>query len=283
MNIIWDRLNEKYGDKIDLVDIVIKDLEKIQTMRNNDDQKFILLVDVLEKGVQGLEAIGQKHEIANAYTVKLIELKLNRQLYLEWLKEEENLEGSNRFEKLVCFLKNERRRIHQLIQRCMDTNCQEKIDRSLLNKNQSCSHGTGSELPAVQWKNQKDNCLIHPNVVHFTRRYRVFLTKSPEKRASIVKERNGCKLCLCMAHIGKPCPWEEKWGPCKYANCGKYHSHLLHEASTKGLLLHTDGREFVNEASVADLEEKNTPSSYRKFRPNMVLLLHFSIMGVVSR
>ena len=37
VDIIWDRLNEKYGDKIDLIDKVIKDLEKIQTMRNNDD------------------------------------------------------------------------------------------------------------------------------------------------------------------------------------------------------------------------------------------------------
>ena len=35
---IWKRLEEKYGDKIDLVDVVIRELEEIQTMKISNDQ-----------------------------------------------------------------------------------------------------------------------------------------------------------------------------------------------------------------------------------------------------
>ena len=70
---LWYRLDDKYGDKIDLVDIVIKDLESLSYMKVNDDPKFVQMVDTLEKGLVDLEAIGAREEIANAYTVKIIE------------------------------------------------------------------------------------------------------------------------------------------------------------------------------------------------------------------
>ena len=62
-------------------------MEKIPVMKYNDDHMFISLVDILEKGLKDLEAIGVRHEIANAYTVKMVELKLNCPMYLAWLKE----------------------------------------------------------------------------------------------------------------------------------------------------------------------------------------------------
>ena len=83
---IWRRLEDKYGDKMDLVDVVIKDLENIPNLKGNDDQKFIHLVDTLEKGLLDLEAIDARTEVANAYTVKMTESKLSRQLYLTWLE-----------------------------------------------------------------------------------------------------------------------------------------------------------------------------------------------------
>ena len=97
---IWERLESKYGDKLDLVDMVISDLNEVQTLKANDDQKFIDLVHKLEKGLLDLEAIDTRVEIANAYTVKMIEKKLNRHVYMEWLKAEPDIVGESRFEKL---------------------------------------------------------------------------------------------------------------------------------------------------------------------------------------
>ena len=44
---LWKCLDDKYGDKIDLVDIVIKDLESLPYMKVNDDPKFVQMVDTL--------------------------------------------------------------------------------------------------------------------------------------------------------------------------------------------------------------------------------------------
>ena len=46
---IWTRLDLKYGDKIDLVDVVISELNEVPPLLANDDQKFIDFVDRLEK------------------------------------------------------------------------------------------------------------------------------------------------------------------------------------------------------------------------------------------
>ena len=236
MDAIWNRLDDKYGDRIDLVDVVIKELEGLPSMKGNEDQKFVQLVDALEKGLLDLEAINARQEIANAYTIKLVESKISRQLYLTWLKEEEvedkdyEREGvpssNSRFEKLYAFLKEERRRRMKLMKRLGDR-ASDKAD-PVLHKKQNSYGSQGT--PAVQQKSPTQKCLIHPGASHFTRKCKIFLAKGSEERAAIIKETKGCQLCLSTEHLGKECPRKGTWGPCKYTDCGKYHSHLLHEA-----------------------------------------------------
>ena len=89
---IWKRLQGRYGDNIEIVNVVIKDIEKFHFTKHEYDQGIINLVDEIEKGVQDLDAINAKHEIANAYTVKLIETKLPRQILTRWLEKESEME-----------------------------------------------------------------------------------------------------------------------------------------------------------------------------------------------
>ena len=70
------------GNTMLLVEIVIKELIDVPAMKGSDDRKFIQIIDLLEKELQDLEAIGSRTEIANQYTVELIEGKLNRRIYL---------------------------------------------------------------------------------------------------------------------------------------------------------------------------------------------------------
>ena len=60
--------------------------------------------------------------------------------------------------------------------------------------------------------------------------------KTPQERAEIVKGANACPFCLSTHHIGNPCPWKDKWDACKIDQCGKHHSHLLHEAEVQGFI-----------------------------------------------
>ena len=114
---IWKRLEEKYGNKHDLVDVVVKDLGSVPKLNQNDDAQFISLDDMLEKGLQDLGAIDARHELANTYTVTRVEEKLSRETYHEWLKEEDKIQGESRFDKLFSFLNVERRRVEKIVQR----------------------------------------------------------------------------------------------------------------------------------------------------------------------
>ena len=232
---IWIRLEDKYGDKMTLVDIVIQELNDLPKLKATDDQKFIVMVDLLEKGLQDLEAIGAKSDIANAYTVKVLEAKLGRQLYLTWLKEEDQLTGEGRFGKLLGFLKAERKRVEKLVQRS-DSSFPKPENLKKTPGNQCLAAKGGGNSGGEQQRKRKDNCLIHNNVAHFTRKCNVFNAKNAKERADIVIAAKACILCLSKSHIGKPCPFIAKWDPCKIDNCGQPHNYLLHEAINQGFI-----------------------------------------------
>ncbi len=224
---IWKRLKEKYGEKMDLVDVVIKGLEKIPSLKHSDDAKFISMVDLLERDLQDLEAIQSRHELANAYTVKLVESKLNRQMYLDWAKRETTITGDDRFDKLFVFLKEERRCIEKLTQRAPRVpNTNPPNPRELSN---AADGGEQIEQPI-------NKCLIHPNARHFTRKCRNFTNMNDEERVALMKSSKGCVLCLSITHRGRQCPFKEQWGPCGLDGCQHHHARGLHRAATRGLL-----------------------------------------------
>ena len=218
-------------------------LENLPSLKVNDDQKFIQLVDILEKGLIDLEAIDAKQEIANAYTVKIIESKISRQSYLTWLKEEEMFEDDeitrpnrSRFYKMYAFLEDEMRRRMKLMKRSTDRPV-EKLNWPVSKRQNSCASYGSQGVSSDHQKPSFQKCLIHDNATLFTRKCRAFPDKKSEERASLVKETKGCRICLSISHLGNPCPFKVRWGPCEFTGCGKFHPHLLHDAENKGLLM----------------------------------------------
>ena len=229
---IWEKLTDRYGDKMHLVEVVIKELNELPVMKGADDRKFIAMVDLLERGLQDLEAIDARAEIANELMMKMLEGKLSRVVYLNWLKEEPTTVGATKFEKMFAFLTAERKRIEKLVQRS---------DYQVLTKEgpPEKKGGGGQHRSGHAGGQQvKDNCLIHPKVAHFTRKCREFLAKSSLERAEIVKANKGCLLCLSSFHAGKPCPYITRWKPCDVDGCGDHHSRLVHEAIHQGFTMH---------------------------------------------
>ena len=112
---IWERLDLKYGDSIDIVNMVIEDIQKFQIPRQDIEVGFIKLVDTVERGLLDLTAINATSDFANAYTVKLLETKLPKRIQGRWLeKDAEEVDtskkgGSERFQQLLEFLKQERK------------------------------------------------------------------------------------------------------------------------------------------------------------------------------
>lgn len=90
-NEIWDRLDNKYGYTTDIVNIVINEIESFQLPKIDVDSGFIQLVDIVEKGLQDLAAVQAREEIANAYTVRLLESKLPKRIRGKWVDQESKL------------------------------------------------------------------------------------------------------------------------------------------------------------------------------------------------
>ena len=238
---IWDRLTEKYGGTLQIVDSVIKDVRNIKIPRNNQEQGLISMIDTLEKGVQDLSAIGKRSDIANAYTVKIVEDKLPKPVMYKWLDEADGAEdsdatassgaaattsedSSDRFEKFMKFLKKQRKMTEKII-------IQDREKDKETSEESNKKGGRGGKVFGMLKKNN-NNCLVHPNSEHLTRHCKEYMGKTPDERGEIVTSLGACKLCLSIAHVGKDCPWESKWKPCGVGGCDKFHSRTLHGAKS---------------------------------------------------
>ena len=247
---IWERLTEKYGGTLQIVDSVIKDVRCIKIPRNNQEQGLISMIDTLEKGVQDLSAIGKRSDIANAYTVKIVEDKLPKPVMYKWLEEAgERDEGdsdtsvtssddsSDRFEKFMKFLKKQRKMTEKIIQQEKEKDKEGNKENNEDSSNKK--ERRGGKVFGMLKKN-KNNCLIHPNSEHLTRHCKEYMSKTPDERGEVVKNLDACKLCLSLAHVGQDCPWEDKWKPCGVSGCDKFHSRTLHGAKSFSIqLIHT--------------------------------------------
>ena len=239
---IWERLQDRYGNNLEIVNSVIKSVKNFQFTKNDHDRCIITLVDELERGIQDLSAIDAKHEIANAYTVKLLEEKMPRQIVKRWFVTEsaavdtssDTAAGtSNKFDSLLEFLKLERKHAERIV--LLNVKDPPKDPKEPKDPRQKKGDQFNGLAGGQQNSPPSNKCLIHPNASHFTRKCKTFLKKTVEERGKFVKENDGCKLCLTNSHPGKSCPFEASWDKCGISGCDEYHSRLVHGCKVEGI------------------------------------------------
>ena len=54
---MWNRLDKKYGKASKLTDAIMNDIKKLRVVREGDDKRFVVLVDVVESGFRDLERL----------------------------------------------------------------------------------------------------------------------------------------------------------------------------------------------------------------------------------
>ena len=237
---IWERLEMRYGDSTEIVNVIVQGLESFKFTKNNHDIDMIGLVDQLEKGLQDLTAINSEHEISNAFTVTLLERKIPRHVFNRWTEKEldddsgEDSDSSakskgnlSKFGKLYKFLLKERKKSERALL------LRDRIDRSnppppLASKKHLGAGAFQSQGQNNRTVNHNNKCIVHPSAGHLTRKCNTFLSKTVEERGSLVKAANGCKLCLSSSHTGQPCPFLSTWQKCGVGGCQEPHSRLLH-------------------------------------------------------
>ena len=226
--------------------------------KSNPDQGFVTLVNTIEKGLQDLEIIGAEEEIKNTYTVNLLESKISKRVLTKWYDKEremkekleestgekdQKISGKMRFEWLLKFLKEERRLTERVM--VLKPSSAAPADHSSSGKTGSGGKhikgiGAGAALGQKpidpQPKKFNNNCLVHPEASHLTRKCRKFLSMSVVDRSNIVKNTGGCKLCLSLSHVGQVCPFEGTW-TCSVTDCNDPHSFLVHGCAIEGISL----------------------------------------------
>ena len=269
MKDIWERLDDKFGHGIDIVNLVLKDVKNLSIDKKDQQQGLVNLVDTVERGMQDLINIDAKAEMANSYTVSLIEKKLPMRILTKWLDQDCKKVGAERFDELVEFLKVERKQAQRLIQlRTKDVQEKESKDNNNRKKdNQQYANYLNNNNNGNQRDgriNPNNSCLIHPQSNHLTRDCRDFRRKTAAERGQLVKNENGCRLCLSKSHIGKPCPFENKWQACNINGCTGKHNRLVHDSGVVGISCHVRGQVIVQDVRVETELDSETVSEERK-------------------
>ena len=128
-------MSDRYGDTTEIVASVLRELDDIEMPSRNTDLAIIQLIDLLEKGVQDLTAIGRRNDIASIYTVNIIEKKLPRNILSLWLIEVERSNNEERFEVMFEFLKKVRKRTEKLVQQAKEKEKEKERAREMSEKN----------------------------------------------------------------------------------------------------------------------------------------------------
>ena len=77
---IWKRLDEKYGKASKLTDAIMNEIKKLRVVREDDDRRFVELVNTVESGYRDLERSKLEKVMSNSTAVSMIEDKLPRDI-----------------------------------------------------------------------------------------------------------------------------------------------------------------------------------------------------------
>ena len=83
VDVILQRLDDKYADPGKITDAVINDIRKFRSIESHNNRRLIEFINLIEWGYNDLKALKLEKEICNANVVSLVESKLPNDLALE--------------------------------------------------------------------------------------------------------------------------------------------------------------------------------------------------------
>ena len=212
--LLWQRLDEKYGNVRKYVDLVLSELSKVS---KGDGSATLLMIKTVEKSYRDLERIGAELEMSNAYIIALIEKKLPEEMRLDWVKliaEKGEVDSRKTF-----FLARWRRVIEY------DAAAIRKApEKRVVGRVNHAANGK----PKIEAKAER--CWIHEDGSHPVWNCKIFQMLSIKEKLDMVKERKACRASLdttCQgAQDAKECQRNFK---CLMKECGEPHNILIHQ------------------------------------------------------
>lgn len=208
INLMWERLDNKYGNLRKIIDCILKDLKTLP-INSAISRSSIELINVIESAYHDLNTINALDEMMNSTVLSVIERAMPLEMRDEWIKIVVT-DHSKRADELLPFLLDWRSRIEYW----------ESDIRT------DCKSASPSTTPLLSAPTRR--CLIHHNCEHPVWRCRVFRSLPVQRRLEIVKSLNACQLCLDVGHDIERCP---KTFACSSGGCTAKHNRLLHMPS----------------------------------------------------
>ena len=235
--LIWERLDSKFGDKNRLVDAIMTEFKSLKRT-NNNPSAIINMINTVEKAYRDLKMMGKESEINNSTIVSIIEEILPTDIETEWVKMittkgNEHIK-ENKFPALLALLLEFKERLEY-------KNCNIRNDTAT-NKI-STHHVSTKETGKTPERPKRPICWIHPNQNdHPIWKCQDFETKSHTERMMLVRENRACFSCLAQGHRADQCRRNFK---CQEDGCRSNHHRLLHERQ-EGINHHNKSGESDN-------------------------------------
>ena len=202
IDLIWKRLDAKYGTLRKVIDSILKDLKSLST---NSAMNSLQLIKLVESAYYDLDSVSALDEMMNSTVLSAIERAMSIEMREEWIKLASK-EIDSRSKDLMPFLN--------------DWRCRLEYEESEIRT--ECSHVLSTMSPESE---QTRTCLIHQECHHPVWRCRVFQSLPVQRRIEIVKAANACTLCLEKGHEMENC---HKTFTCSIGSCVAKHNRLLH-------------------------------------------------------
>ena len=234
--VVWNRLEEKYGQPSKLIDSVLFELHEMKQLTDIDMKGMEKFATVIESAQTDLQRVGLEHELSNAYVINELEKKLPPKVRREWsllVQGDSSLESSEeRFKVFADFIMVQRRAVEYGNSKVRTDNGDSKVidDSSGKDTQFRCDHAKttsdrGSEMSL-------DKCVIHRTDGHSLSRCNEFVKLSPRQRLEIITKHRCCWSCLVPGHKASTCWYKKR---CEVSECQRVHSPLLHEAHMLGI------------------------------------------------
>ena len=240
---MWRRLDDKYGEPTKVIDVIMYDIKRMQPIKDNENNKFVKLVDTIESAYRDLERLNLEREISNTSTVSMIEEKLPNDVYEKWAEKVKGCNGANidklnKFPALLEFLVERKSVIEYM---STDLRASASSHKGNIHLAQETSNNVTDNETTERYR-----CWMHKNNSHGVHECTLFSEKTPEERIRLVKENRACWSCLKIGHKSSFCRSRRR---CNEDECRGFHNPLLHECHVQGLIFHANHQDTIQQST----------------------------------
>ena len=247
-DIIWQKLVDKYDDKLEVIELITRQIASLKVLDNGDYQGIVNLVDVVEKADMDLQAAGKENVLNNPMTVRLILQKCPRDLREAVTRELNKTVDEDEFRVMLEFLVVQRRDAQRLAR--LSGEKKTAVQKVKVNaaagkaKDNSSGGSSGKNAKKTNFECITTGCMFKKR--HFLSECRAFKRMTVDEKGTLIRDKKLCVLCF-GEHAGAACPKKTAgWKECDIGGCGRWHSRLLHGANVPGLALVAAAEDVYN-------------------------------------